>query len=893
MKPTIGHLPKTPPKSLAYFDPKQALKAQKFIEKICTHPKGRLKGQPLILEKWQLNNIVYPLFGWRRKDDGNRLFKKLIFSVARKNGKLLGMKTPILTANRGWATVETLKLGDQVFSVDGQPSTVISLTQPETRPCYCVTFANGESIVAADTHDWTVVSRVGLSSKKGSAATAENKETEIDFPWWADYCTDGKQKVRKLTTEQLASKVTYGSRNDRNFYVVMPDPLQFPAQNLPIDPYVLGYWLGNGNHAHHKSQISAHLDDAEEIREYFVKAGFDCSSVRNPKGETAAFTAYKLNRDVNFEDIPECYFLGSVSQREALIQGLLDSDGHISKRTSSGCQVEFSSSREWLANQFGELLASFGVKYTIIKRQDRISGRWLDSYSYRVVFNADASVAAFFRLQRKAGRLKGRSHRRSRVNAIVSVEPCETEVTRCIGIDHPSHTFLCGKTHIPTHNTVLAVTILLYSFLIEQAGTTAEGYFASTDRENAGVALDMAKSIIEPSELLRDELQIMQFKIRSRQDQQSVIKSLSRQPKHGSSPSVVLMDELHQWVPDRGLLLAEALETGMAERENPLTIYTSTVGHGRNGSFFDAEFSYAEQLISGEMTDWNILPVIYAAPDNADYRKKRTWKHGNPNLGVSVSKRFLEEQLVKAENKGDSTSFKIFHLNQWAAPSDAWIDLVHWDSLRGNIETDGLRCWGGLDLSSVSDLTCFSLIWEPDDNGKIMVKHWYWLPERALKVAKFAHLYQQWFRDGWLRILPGDVIDQNYVMEQITEILKGQQIQQIGIDRWQANYLIPLFGTKDIDLVGLPQGFSTYSSAMKDSQRELLKRTIVHEGNPVTRWNLSNLRVIRDQNGNTKPDRTNTDHKIDGLVAFFMEFWLLNGEVVLNNEIFGESEVLI
>ncbi len=442
--------------------------------------------------------------------------------------------------------------------------------------------------------------------------------------------------------------------------------------------------------------------------------------------------------------------------------------------------------------------------------------------------------------------------------------------------------------------TVLAVTILLYSFLVEQAGTTAEGYFASTDRENAGVALDMAKSIIEQNELLADELQIMQYKIRSRSDKQAIIKSLAREPKHGSSPSVVLMDELHQWAPDRGLLLAEALETGMAERENPLTIYTSTVGHGRNGSFFDAEFSYAENLIKGEMNDWAVLPAIYAAPDDADYTKKRTWKYGNPNLGVSVSKQFLEQQLVKAQNEGDPTSFKIFHLNQWAAPSDAWIELVHWDSLKNDdVDTDGLRCWGGLDLSSVSDLTCFMLIWEPNDDGVMMVRHWYWLPERALKVAKFAHLYQQWFKEGWLNVIPGEVIDQDRIVSDIREILNGRNIQQIGLDRWQANYLISKFEKWDIDCVGLPQGFSVYSSAMRDSKREMLKRTIAHDGSPVTRWNLSNLRVIRDQNGNTKPDRTNLDHKIDGLVAFFMAFWLLSKEVVLDNEIFGDSEVLI
>lgn len=333
----------------------------------------------------------------------------------------LSLDTPIPTPD-GWTTMGGVKTGDMIFNEAGKPCAVLGKSPVYIgKDCYRVKFDDGE-IIASDTHEWRVEER--------------GKRTAANWQW----------ETKALPTSALIPG---------KHYIVPAAPLDLPFEELPVDPYFLGVWLGDGNT--NEPQITQSIYDVEELRANLV--GLDVGNARlNRRDNTAVFTVHGIRKSLvsanllHNKHVPRQYLRAAAEQRLALLQGLMDTDGSC----SSG-QCSFTNTNQEIANGFAELLRSFGIKATHCKRVGRVrcfaDGRISEhSDAYQFSFTTRLPV---FRLRRKLERLgKRQLHPRRAYHKILAVERIDSVPVQCLAIDSPSHLFLAGNGMIPTHNTM-------------------------------------------------------------------------------------------------------------------------------------------------------------------------------------------------------------------------------------------------------------------------------------------------------------------------------------------------------------------------------------------------------------------------------------------------------
>lgn len=342
----------------------------------------------------------------------------------------LALDTPIPTPT-GWTTMGDLEDGDVIYAVDGTPTTVTRAHEVQhDRDCYRVTFDDGTSVVASDGHWWKV-------------RVANNRNC----------------KVHKLTTAQLAE-------GGRTYYLPESfEAIEAPEADLPVDPYLLGLWLGDGSSR--TSDIACDSQDRDELAAEIEAAGevatlVDANHVRigggagkGGRGVSKPTTFRGRLRTLGViqnKHIPIAYLRASREQRLALLQGLMDADGHVRK---DGSVARFSNTNVRLLGQVRELLITLGYHAKAPAMQAEYAGEkahW--ARLGHVSFRASEGVNPF-RLRRKATLIAdGNFNRtRDRLRSIVSVEPVESVPVRCITVEHPEHLFLCGPGMHPTSNT--------------------------------------------------------------------------------------------------------------------------------------------------------------------------------------------------------------------------------------------------------------------------------------------------------------------------------------------------------------------------------------------------------------------------------------------------------
>lgn len=406
----------------------------------------------------------------------------------------------------------------------------------------------------------------------------------------------------------------------------------------------------------------------------------------------------------------------------------------------------------------------------------------------------------------------------------------------------------------------------------------AEVYALAANKDQSRVVFDEAKRTVEASETL-NQLNTVYTGSIFYPDTGSKFMALSGLPrgKHGFNPHGVIIDELHEFR-ERGAF--DAMTTGSAAREQPLVWIITTAGDDQHSLCFE-EYDYACKVRDGIIEDPHYLPVIYEAAPDDDWTDEKVWAKANPNLGVSVSIDFLRSERDEAIKKpGREPIFRRFYLNQWVNMSKRWLDMKAWNRCQGGLmDTDkladhlrGKRCWGGLDLSKTIDLTAFVLYF-PDDAGGGDVLAFFWCPEDTIeRRAKQDRVpYPRWATDGWLTKTPGNVVDYSFVRHQVAAISREFDTQEIAYDRLFAGQLVQDLQDQDgLTMVEFGQGFVSMAQPTAELERLVTAGKIRHHGNPILRWNASNVVVRMDAAGNMKPDKAKSVERIDGVVGLIM-----------------------
>lgn len=373
------------------------------------------------------------------------------------HGKALALDTPIPTPT-GWTTMGDIKAGDMALDENGNPCRVIRATEVQyNRPCYRVHFNDGTSIVADAEHPWqtrTWKERNRMTMKRGvvqRSPAASKTRTTLEI-----------QKTLRFQPAKM--------NNAYNHTIDVAGAWNLPERNLPIDPYVLGVWLGDG------TSIEATVwSDDEEIIDEVRKAGYPVRRGKKPyqwivndgakrtgkRREGTLYTQLKDNNLFGNKHIPEDYLLASKEQRLALLQGLMDTDGTVSLAAH---RISFTSTLPHLAKQVFGLVASLGMVPHMNSYIPKITGRpeAVCERAYRINFSTKTPV---FRLRRKVEK-QAEAVSNSRISTgtrrfIISIEPVESVPVRCIAIDTPTHLYLAGESGIPTHNTLEAGGLLM------------------------------------------------------------------------------------------------------------------------------------------------------------------------------------------------------------------------------------------------------------------------------------------------------------------------------------------------------------------------------------------------------------------------------------------------
>ena len=368
---------------------------------------------------------------------------QLIIAAARPAvGKALALDTPLPTPT-GWTTMGEVRVGDQLIGADGKPAVVVAATPVMLdRRCYAVRFSDGSTIVADAEHQWFTETRASRRSAQ-QAATGYNR--------YRNQRTFGSVK----TTEEIAGSVHCPTADGRlNHSVPVADALNLPEADLPLDPYVLGVWLGDGHSAGARiTTADPEIVASIEATGLVVKPGAGLTYGLRFPDEPGSHTVVGFLRELgvlNNKHIPLSYLRASRAQRRALMAGLLDTDGMVNGTRTS---VSFDVTNAQLARDTQELALSLGYRATMTTR--RVRGRTeASSICYRVHFAPQEQV---FRLSRKAALHRQTGAPIVRERFITEVRAVPSVPTRCVQVDNDSHLYLAGRTMIPTHNSTWAL----------------------------------------------------------------------------------------------------------------------------------------------------------------------------------------------------------------------------------------------------------------------------------------------------------------------------------------------------------------------------------------------------------------------------------------------------
>nr|DAG50724.1 MAG TPA: Large Terminase [Caudoviricetes sp.] len=413
--------------------------------------------------------------------------------------------------------------------------------------------------------------------------------------------------------------------------------------------------------------------------------------------------------------------------------------------------------------------------------------------------------------------------------------------------------------------SAFASALCLYH-LIADGEMNAEVYMAANSKDQAKVSFNMASNFSKMLDPGKEFLDPYRDTIKYERTL-SFLKVLAADSSKldGPNASMYLIDEYHA---AKNSGVKDVLQSSQGMRENPMAVIITTAGFDRLGVCYQYR-EMCTEVVSGLKEDDTLFIAIYCLDKEDDWKDEAVWVKSNPNLGVTVQPKYIKTQVKKAINTpSDEVGIKTKNLNIWCDAEKIWIkdDYILAASANVNLEDySGLDCFIGVDLSSTSDLTAFSVMIPTTE--KMVWKTFYFLPEAALTEKRFKELYGEWARQGALCITPGNVVDYDFILNKIMEIGQILNIVTIGYDSWNATQFVINCTEKGLPMEPYSQSIGNFNKPTKELERLLLSGVAVIDNNIITRHCFRNVIMARDKNGNTKPSKQYEEKKIDGVIA--------------------------
>lgn len=428
--------------------------------------------------------------------------------------------------------------------------------------------------------------------------------------------------------------------------------------------------------------------------------------------------------------------------------------------------------------------------------------------------------------------------------------------------------------------SLLASGVALY-MLIGDGEPGAEVYAVATKMDQAKIIWSESKHMVLKSPALRKKIKPLVNVLSSDTYNDGFFKPLAsdKNTLDGLNVHCCLMDEIHQW--RDGKALYDIMADGVTAREQPLVFITSTAGTIRE-DIYDLKYDEATRLINGYedpngYKDEHRLAFVYELDKRSEWTDPDCWKKANPGLGTIKNAETLAAKVERAKlNPALVKNLVCKEFNIRETSTEAWLTF---DELNNTATFDLKELHprygiGGVDLSSTTDLTNATVIFQVPEDEHIYVLQMYFLPEDLLekKVKEDQIPYDLWHEQGLLTLTPGNKVHYRFVTEWFQQVQDEYDIYmfKVGYDSWSATYFVEemknIFGESVMDPV--IQGKKTLSAPMKSLGADLAKKRIVYNNNPILKWCITNTEVDVDKNDNIQPCKgRSATRRIDGLAG--------------------------
>lgn len=449
----------------------------------------------------------------------------------------------------------------------------------------------------------------------------------------------------------------------------------------------------------------------------------------------------------------------------------------------------------------------------------------------------------------------------------------------------------------------LAAGIGLYGLCADgEAG--AEIYAAATKLEQANILFRDAIRMVESSPHLSNRI-VRHKNNLAYVSNHSFFRPISSEKRglDGPRPHMGLIDEIHEH-PDS--IVVDKIRAGTKGRRQALIVEITNSGHDKTSVCWNHhEYSlrilaqYSPEGAAGKIEENDTWFAYVCALDNGDdwMKNEDCWIKANPNLGISITLKYLREQVAEAKGMPSKQSI-VARLNfcEWVGAENPWISREMWESALGQFDLSeciGSEVAGAMDLSSRKDLTALALVWRLKDPlpHKPKVKYraalWYWTPgdsvverEKEDKVP-----YSTWEKQGHITFTPGNIVDYRWVAHTLGELQPTYDLNLLGYDPWRIILLQNELDDAGVEVALVPhaQGWSKHKSketgdeeglwmpkSIDELEGAILKGEIEILENPVLNWNSASAVLVSDPAGNRKFDKRKATGRIDGIVALAM-----------------------
>jgi len=369
--------------------------------------------------------------------------------------------------------------------------------------------------------------------------------------------------------------------------------------------------------------------------------------------------------------------------------------------------------------------------------------------------------------------------------------------------------------------------------------------------------------------------------------------SSEKKGQSGPRPHMALLDEIHE---HKDGTVIEMLRAGFKFRRQPLSFMITNSGHDKTSVCW--EYHDIGTKVSCEQEQNDEFFAYICSFDDEDIKDDRyltdenIWEKVNPSIKYGLpGYDYIRGQVIEGRGlPSKMATVKRLCFCQWTESENPAISKEVWDACADKgYSTEilkGRRCWGGLDLSAVDDLTAFALIFEPLANDPFWrLKVWFWVPGSGLfKKADQDHVpYIAWRDAGYVKEIKNRAsIEYEFVIIDVKDLCEEYDVQKIAFDRWNIknfNKDLARMGVTLPEMVDFGQGYQSMSPAIKVFEKKLLDATIRHDSNPCLTWNAANVVADEDAADNKKYIKPSSGGRIDGIIAAVMACGIIEESV--------------